>query len=313
MFSLKLEYIISVIITGFILLLLFIQSVPDGKLHIHYCAVGQGDAAYIRFPSGNDMIVDGGPNNALIQCLSRYMPFWDRTIDIVLMTHPQKDHFYGLIEVLNRYHVQTFIQSDIQNNSEEYKQLDRIIQKKNIRIRYMTDGERIVISDVSLTFLWPTQSQIAFGKSLLTGENLSLNQDVLGANSSDYNDFSLVFLLSYGNFQSLFPGDGDTRIEKGYVGYPLPDGQLEVLKVPHHGSKTGIDEAYVDWLFGGASKFSLPSVGIISVGKNTYGHPSDETISLLKEYGVSLYRTDSQGDIEIVSDGLIWNIITQKE
>ena len=310
MLSLKLGYIISSIITGFIFLFIFVYSIPDNKLHIYHCDVGQGDAAYIRFPSGQDMIIDGGPNNAIISCLSRYMPFWDRTIDLVLVTHPQKDHFYGYIAVLQRYNVKQFIQSEVSNDIDEYKKLMSIIQNKKIPIRYPTSDDRIIVSDVSLTFLWPTVAQIAHRKDLLARSVDTSQNAVLGVESDDFNDYCLVFLLSYGNFQALFTGDADTRVESSYLGYPLPDRQLELLKVPHHGSKTSMSTSYVDWIFPKLDLKSQASIAVISVGKNNYGHPSLDTVSLLEQSGVSVYQTKDIGDIEIITDGNHWEVKT---
>src|SRR3989344_728069 len=100
MFKLRYGYLISGIITGSILIFSFFGSFPDGKLHIVFCDVGQGDAAYVRFPDGQDMVVDGGPNDNVLGCLGKYMPFWDRHIDLVMLSNPQKDHLQGLISVL---------------------------------------------------------------------------------------------------------------------------------------------------------------------------------------------------------------------
>ena len=100
MFKLRVGYVISGIVTGLILLFSFIATLPDGKLHIVFCDIGQGDAAYVRFPDGRDMLIDGGPNDKVLNCLGKHMPFWDRRINLVVLTHPQKDHMQGLNPVL---------------------------------------------------------------------------------------------------------------------------------------------------------------------------------------------------------------------
>src|SRR3989344_8210677 len=123
MFKLRVGYLISGVATGLVLLFSFLGSLPDGTLHIVFCDVGQGDAAYIRFPDGRDMVVDGGPNDRVIACLGRHMPFWDRHIDMVAMTHPQKDHMQGLIAVFERFDVDYFLRSDIGNTTEGYQRL----------------------------------------------------------------------------------------------------------------------------------------------------------------------------------------------
>lgn len=290
MFKLRYGYLISGIITGSILLFTFLGTLPDGKLHIVFCNVGQGDAAYVRFPDGRDMVVDGGPNDAVIGCLSRHMPFWDRAIDLVVLSHPQKDHMQGLISVLARYKVTYVIKSDVANTSEGYKEFMDEIAKNNIKVRLVTAGEQAKIGNTSLSMIWPSNSQIARVKG-----------NVLGTTTEDLNDFCVVFWLQYGTFDAFFPGDADQHVENYYTGGPLADGQVELLKVPHHGSKTGMTEAFLSWLH--------PQTAVISVGKNSYGHPATEALSMLEKVGAQIHRTDKEGDIEVVSDGRSWRIL----
>lgn len=285
MFRLRIGYLIGGITTGLILLLGFFWSLPDGKLHIVFCNVGQGDAAYIRFPDGRDMLVDGGPDDKVLGCLGRHMPFWDRHVNMVLMTHPQKDHMQGLITVLDRYGTDYFVRSDISNTTEGYKELINNISGKHVRVRYATSGENIAVGSTTLSVLWPSEAQIA---------------NVLGASTSNLNDGSIVFVLRYGSFDALFPGDADTRVESGWRSIRLADDTLEVLKFPHHGSKTAMTEGFLETL--------KPKLAIISVGKNSYGHPNEATLETLAKLGIRVKRTDKEGDIEVVSDGRSWSV-----
>ena len=132
MFKLRWGYVVSGIITGCILLVSFISSLPDGKLHIFFCNVGQGDAVYVRFPDGRDMLVDGGPNDTVLQCLGRAMPFWDREINIVVNTHPQNDHLKGLISVVNRFKVDYVIRSNLSASSDVYAQFIDAIKTHHV-------------------------------------------------------------------------------------------------------------------------------------------------------------------------------------
>ena len=300
MFKLRYGYLISGIITGCILLVSFISSLPDGKLHITFCNVGQGDAVYVRFPDGRDMLVDGGPNDTVLQCLGRAMPFWDREINIVVNSHPQNDHLKGLISVLNRFKVDYVIRSNLSASSDVYAQFIDAITTHHVPQRLVTAGERISIGMTSLSVLWPSESQIALMQPA-TG--------VLGASTdTNLNDGSLVFSLRYGSFDAFFPGDADSHVEGQYTGDQLvpsgaeglADGRVEVLKVPHHGSKTGMTQAFIDWI--------KPAVAVISVGKNSYGHPTAEAINMLQSAGSQILRTDQKGDIEVVSDGKSWKI-----
>lgn len=284
--KLRVGYLISAIATGFILLLSFLTSLPDGNLHIVFCNVGQGDAAYIRFPDGRDMLVDGGPNNTVLGCLSDHMPFYDRSLDLVVLTHPQRDHLQGLIEVAKRFRVGHFIKSDVANTSEGYAALTTALADARVPIRLVTQGETIRIDKTVLSILWPSGS------------------NVLGVSSTatDPNDYSVVLHLRYGTFDAVLTGDADTRVEAGYRDSVLANDGVEVLKVPHHGSKTGMSEAFVDWL--------RPQLAVISVGNNTYGHPAPEIIRMLESRGARVVRTDTMGDIEIISDGVGWKIIS---
>lgn len=283
--KLSIGYLISGITTGIILLVSVLFSLPDGRLHVVFCDVGQGDAAYIRFPDGRDMLIDGGPNNAVLGCLSSHMPFWDRSLDLVVLTHPQKDHLQGLIEVAKRYHIGRFLKSDVANTTEGYAMLTTALSDGNIPVALVAQGETIRLSQSALSVLWPQQG------------------NVLGATTTNVNDFSVVFHLRYGTFDAVLPGDADTRVEAGYRDTPLAVDGIEVLKVPHHGSKTGMSTAYLDWL--------NPRLAVISVGKNTYGHPAPEILDMLSQRAIHMLRTDQAGDIEIVADGINWKIISE--
>jgi competence protein ComEC len=295
MFKLRWGYVISGIITGFILLISFLLSLPDGKLHIFFCNVGQGDAAYVRFPNGRDMLVDGGPNDAVLQCLGRHMPFWDREITIVVNSHPQNDHLKGVVSVLNRFKVDYVVRSRVFSASDVYAQFADAIKIHHVPVRLVTRGERISVGPASLSVIWPSETQIA---------RMHVDTNVLGASTeSNLNDGSLVFFLRYGSFDTLFPGDADSHVEGQYTGDVLADGQVELLRVPHHGSKTGMTQSFVDWV--------APSISVISVGKNSFGHPSAEAIGMLQSVGSVIHRTDMEGDIRVVSDGQGFSIHTQ--
>jgi competence protein ComEC len=291
--KLRFGYLFSGITTGFILLLSFIWTQPDGKLHIVFCDVGQGDAAYIRFADGRDMLIDGGPDNGrVLTCLGRHMPFWDRHINMVLMSHPQADHIGGLPAVFERFSVDYFIRSDITNPTEGYQKLMDDITKKHVPVKFVIQGDHITIGPTTLSILWPSQEQIALMKP----------KDVLGVSTdSQTNDGCAVLALRYGTFDAVFTGDADSHIEAKYDQLQVFRDPVEVLKVPHHGSKTGMTLAFVDWL--------KPSLAVISVGKNSYGHPSKEAVDMLQNVHSKVLRTDQKGDIEVISDGTNWKVL----
>lgn len=303
MFRLRIGYLVGGIATGLILLLGFFRTLPDGKLHLVFCSVGQGDAAYIRFPDGRDMLVDGGPNNAVLGCLGRHMPFWDRHINLVVMTHPQKDHLQGLIAVLDRYRTDYFVRSDIAHTTEGFASLMDVVARRGVKQQFVMTGETISVGATTLSVLWPSAEQIAVFKrySLASSQGSTLQSSVLGASSPvDLNDGSIVFWLRYGSFDALFTGDADTRVESSWKNIQLADDPLEVLKFPHHGSRTGMSEEFLSLL--------RPKLAVISVGKNNYGHPNEAVLATLARLAIQVKRTDREGDIEIISDGRSWEV-----
>lgn len=304
--KLRYGYVASSCVIGFILLFNFIAQQPDGKLHIVFCDVGQGDSVYIRFPNGEDMLLDGGPDERrVIGCLSRHMAFWDRTVSMVILSHPHADHWKGLLSVLSRYSIPTFISTPITRSSSSLTSLWNLVQEKHIDTKLFLQHDGIRIGDVSLTTLWPTDAYlaaIASEKQMpypFTEDSLSatdLHASVLGVSEAErMNETSLVLFLRYGSFQALFPADADTIVETSYMSMLGNLGEISVLKVPHQGSKTAMSDAFVSLL--------KPRFAVIPVGKNTYGHPAPETIAQLTAVGSVIYRTDISGDVEIVSDG----------
>lgn len=300
MFKLRWGYVVSGCITGLVLLFLFIVTFPDGNLHITFCDVGQGDAVYILFPDGRDMLVDGGPNNAVLECLGNHMPFWDRRIDMVVLTHPEKDHVQGLIEVLARYNVGYVLRSQVANTSDGYQALEAVRVQKKIPLKFLTAGDHVRVGSTTLSFVWPSKAKIAEAARSSEVAKLRGYDNVLGvqATPDNLNEYSLVFFLRYGAFDAFFTGDADIQVESGYRGTKLADGRVEVLKVPHHGSKTGFTDAFISWL--------RPAMSVISVGKNNYGHPAPEVLEKLEKGKSQTVRTDQAGDIETVSDGVRW-------
>jgi competence protein ComEC len=324
MLRLRTGYVISGFLSGMVLLFSFLWSLPDGKLHIVFCNVGQGDAAYIRFPDGRDGLIDGGPNDSVLQCLGRHMPFWDRTIDLVVLTHPERDHLGGIPSVFERFTVGYFIRSDVASDTEGFQKIEDLVRQKKIFQKLVTKGEHIDVGTTSISVVWPTKEELAFfSPSIPTLLTNGSSSDILGSSTpTNLNDASVVIHLRYGTFDALFPGDADSHVDGDIVSQPpvTPD-TLELLKVPHHGSKTGMTEGFLDWI----SQNNLTNnqqpitnsqshpLAVISVGKNSYGHPAKETVEALASRGLSVMRTDESGDIEVVTDGTSWSVKDQKK
>lgn len=254
-------------------------SFSDGKLHIVFCDVGQGDAIFIRTPKGSDILIDGGPDDKVLSCLTRHMPFWDREIELVFATHPDADHITGLVSVLKSYKVLSFNTSKKSHGTKVYFLIQELIKKEKIPERFVYLGDEFKLSDgVLIHLLWPSREYV----------------DLDTEGRLDTNSFSLVQNVKFGNFNALLTGDIEFEILDKIAESGL---KSNILKLSHHGSKTGTDEKTLELI--------KPALSIISAGKNNrYHHPSLEVLSLLKKYNIEYKSTVDSGDIEIVTDGV---------
>ena len=264
---------------------------PEKKLHLIACDVGQGDAILATYGT-TQILIDGGASSKVVECLGRNMPFWDRKIEVVLLTHPQLDHFGGLSDVFKRFQVERFVATSLDSSSQAYKALISMVGGSGIQVVNPTTGMVVRSGLLYLDIVWPSSDfQIAAGD--VPGSN------VLGAFTSkkDSNDFSVVANLRLGEFDALLAGDASPRI----IGEAIKTGRVhdvEYIKVPHHGSKNGLTKELLE--------IASPEIAIISVGKNSYGHPHQETLDMLMEYNIQIERTDESGDVEVISDGKNW-------
>lgn len=291
----KTKYSIGILVLIASLIWLTVFSSPTQKLQLIFCDVGQGDAILIQ-KGENQVLIDGGPNRKVLDCLGKNMPFWDRTIEVVALTHPQADHLEGLNFVLERYGVEYFLSGPEGNQSAGYLSLKSKIEDLKIKLINPYLGEKFRIGGVELVTLWPKKSWVenSLASDCPVGDcQLASGEAVLGISTGkNLNDFSLVFLLNYAGLKALFPGDADAGIqEEILLNNPSLD-QVNLLKVPHHGAKTSLRDDFLERI--------RPDTAIISVGKNSYGHPSSEIISRLESLGLKVRRTDIEGEVKFV-------------
>lgn len=258
----------------------------DGRLHIIFCNVGQGDGIFIRTAKGLDIIVDSGPDDSILSCLSSHMPFWDRTIELSFLTHPHEDHMRGFISIFRRYKVLNFASEALSNDTVLYREVGKEIQKSKIKSQNLIAGDRFKISDgLSIKVVGPSKEFL---------EKTSPNGRI-----GESREFaSLELLVSFGRFNALLTGD--SQIEELNEALPFLS-RVDVFQIPHHGSKYGTDSKFLSLI--------SPKLAIISVGKNKYGHPAKEVIKILRDLemkqslrpdGLKFLRTDEHGDIEII-------------
>lgn len=267
----------------------------DGRLHLTICNVGQGDAIYLRTPKGADILIDGGPNDQVLSCLSRHMPFWDRQIEMVILTHPQADHLTGLISVFKNYQVKYFLAESLANPTASFQELRHAVSKEQSKILTPQAGDKITIGGIKIKILWPKEK---IGGSRFWQNPTESDRSKEIGRQVDLNTFSIISEIIYADFSVILTGDADSKVLSEVIGGS--EGSIEVLQVPHHGSRFGLNEEILEKI--------QPELGIISVGKNNrYGHPAKETLDLLREKTIRVLRTDEDGDIEIISDGRSWN------
>jgi len=248
-------------------------------LEVNFFDVGQGEAIFIETPSRHQILIDGGPSSLILEKLAESLPFWDRTIDLIILTHPEHDHLAGLIEVLKRYKVENILWTGIVRDTSEYDEWVKLIKNEGAKIKIAQAGQRINLS---------TYEVDRYVDILYPFENLE------GQEFKDSNNTSIVAKLIFGEKSFLFTGDAYKSAEKKLVDKET-DLASDVLKVGHHGSRTSNSEEFIE-------KVS-PEIAVISVGKdNTYGHPHQETLDTLEKYGIKILRTDKNGDIQILVD-----------
>ena len=254
---------------------------PDGRLHVTFLDVGQGDAILIETPSGRQVLVDGGPDpRVALRALGERMPFWDRSIDLVVLTHPQEDHLAGLVGVLERYRVGRVIEPGVENASATYAEWRRALADRTGETRVVEAalGQEVVMGDgVSLAVLRPPSALPPWTPNLL-------------------NNSSVVLRVTYGEVSFLLTGDIEAASEEDLM---AGDATLQatVLKVAHHGSDSSSTEGFVDAV--------APALAVISVGAdNRFGHPRAAVVERLRAAtGGQVLLTSERGSIEMTTDG----------
>lgn len=260
-----------------------IANQKDGLLKVYFFDVGQGDAIFIETPSGRQILVDGGPDNKVLEKLGWAMPFYDHDIDIIVVSHPHADHITGLIDVLNRYEVKSIVEAKETYDSPQYTVWENAVSNEGAYNIEAIAGKIIDFGDgVTLKLLHPF-------KSVAETQTKTPHNDVV------------VIMLEYGSFRVLLTGDMEERVENKLIAVAY-DLKADILKVGHHGSKTSTSEKFL--------KSVNPKLGFIEVGKNNVYHlPSPDILQRLEDFDIKYYRTDIDGDMEVVSDGEKYQIL----
>lgn len=275
-----LKWLIPPLLLAAILVWAAVLTTPDDNLHISFLDVGQGDAILIQTPNHQNILIDGGPSSQVINLeLGEKLPFWDRTIDLMISTQPQADHITGLVEVLKRYEVKQVLESGVSYNSCIYQEWLKLIEEKEIK------------HDVA-----KAEQEIDLGSGIKI-EVLNPPEEFFKGTSADVDNNGVVLRLSWGEVSFLLTADirweGEFELIKQRANL-----RSTVLKVAHHGSKTSTTPQFLAVVD--------PQIAVISVGtNNTFGHPSEEVVERLRERlgEDSVYLTPENGTIEFITDG----------
>ena len=265
---------------------------PDGTLRVVFADVGQGDMTVVSTPSGRTIVVDGGPGpSRAVQILDAQMPFWKRTLSLVILSHPHSDHVSGLNEVMRRYNVERVLELRSEYESADYAAWVRLTDSEGAQTLEARPGMRVTFHDgVEVHVLGPPHA----------------HTKATYADANDANDASVVVRVVYGNASFLLTGDVAIEGER----WLLRSGQKldsDVLKVAHHGSKTSSSASFLSVV--------SPRSAVISAGRdNRFGHPDPEVVERLEGLipASRILKTYESGTIIFETDGNILNVKTER-
>lgn len=287
---LPLKYVIPPLVVMAFIASFAAVNIPDDILHVSFLDVGEGDAILIQ-DGGQNILIDGGPSpQSLFLALGQKMPFWDRSLDLVILTHPHLDHLSGLVEALKRYQIGQIITTALSSDSPVYQEWLDTIKDKNIACSVAVSGQEI---------------DLAQGTKMAV---LSAPADATTIPTDDFDENSLILKLSRQNIGFLFMADAGQETEDRLL-FRRADLSCTVLKVGHHGSSTSTTSEFL--------AVARPQAALISVGAdNTFGHPDLEVLDRLKaSVGAEekLYRTDRDGTVEFITDGKTLKLKIQRQ
>lgn len=244
------------------------------KMIIHYIDVGQGDCILIQVNNKN-LLIDSGPSTNRKDLLNYLKKINIKKFDYIITTHPHDDHIGNMDTIIKRYDVGEFYSPKVITSSDTFDSLISALVDKNLKINVLKKGS----------------NKINLGKNA-TLKVLSPSKDFT---SDNLNNYSPIIKINFLDNSFLFTGDAETS-DENLVLCENNDLNADILKVGHHGSSTSTSLDFLNSI--------NPSVAIISVGKNnSYGHPSNEVLSLLDKSNIKTLRTDISGNIIVISDG----------
>lgn len=250
------------------------------ELQVSFLDVGQGDSILIRSPTGVTILIDGGPDRSVLREMPKKLGFMERAIDLIIETHPDKDHIAGLADVLQKYDVSYFMDPGIPNDTNAAAELRDALGKEPGLTRFLARrGMRLHLGGG------------AYADVLFPDRDVS---------QGETNDGSVTLRVVYGSTSFLMAGDLPTPQEDYLAALDGTALRSDVLKASHHGSKHSSSSAWLAAVH--------PSIAVISAGKkNSYGHPAPEVLERIRAAGAGIRSTIDTGTITFTSDGTrIW-------
>lgn len=292
----KVFYLVGLVL-GFVILV--VQQLPSDKAKMIVCDVGQGDAILITKGS-NQVLIDGGPSREkILSCLEKHVPFYDNVIELIVLTNTDFDHMNGFSAVLDRYKVIQFVTADGVHDSAALAKLidklaiNKVVVKAVARGDILRVGAKQGSQTLEFSVLWPPDTIEEYVAVFSDEMENSEREQILGASAKrgDLNERSVVLLLLEDKKTILLTGDAGFQAEKAMLqAGNLPP--INILKVGHHGSKYASSMDFLQAI--------RPQMAVISVGaKNTYGHPTPQTLERLEQVGAEINRTDTDGTVVI--------------
>ena len=249
------------------------SSVAQGNMTVHFIDVGQGDSILIQLPSRQNMLIDAGDNDKGEVVIDYLKKQGVTRIDYLVGTHPHADHIGGMDDVIDEFAIGEIYMPKVTHTTKTYMDVLEAIDKKNLKIKATKTGMTIPLEDVKAEILAPD------------GE----------MKSDNLNDYSIVIKLTYGETVFLLQGDAEKKTEANILASGT-DIKADVIKLGHHGSSTSSTTKYIEAVD--------PDYAVITLAKdNKYGHPHKEVMTLMDEKGITVYRTDEDGTIVVISDG----------
>ena len=270
------EKTLTVVVAGLLVIALAALFVVTreprrGDFHFAFLDVGQGDGTLIFLDAKTQMLVDCGPSRAVLQGLGRQMPFFDRTIEYLVVTHPDLDHYLGCMDVLARYRVERVWWTGRDNaNDAQWPVFKENVAREGAEVHLIDRAERQDVGETVIEIFYPDHP--------------------VANEKTDDNNTSIVMRVQHGELSLLLTGDAEEELEHHLVQEYGARLHAKILKAGHHGSNSSSGQEFLDAV--------SPDMAVFSAGKNNkYGHPAERVLRRLERAGAAIRRTDVEGDV----------------